>query len=596
MIETMPTRLSTNLTVVMVAVTVATVTSGLVAWWLTGSEPTPVAAPQALAIPVPADQQIIDIAIDPHGTTVAYTAVVDSRVRLFLRRLGQFTAERVPGTDGAAQPFFAPDGRQLAYFADGALKRVRLDGGDPVEICPVPGATAGGTWTPDDQIVFAPLGGHGLPSVSADGGPPRSLTELNDQEAEVAHGWPHVLPAGRSLLFTIGRSGRNPRLALLSLQSGERRGLVPAEGGASWVAPGHVVYARQGDVFAFEVDTETFSVSRAPRVVADTVLSSAAGYERLGHSSVAVARDGTLIYVPASQATADTTLVWVDRQGHVTRLDEVTAPHQTPRISPDGEQIVVTIRTDPFARDLWLYDTIANERRRLTGGAGDNHAPLWSPNGRQLTFASSRDGPQRIFRMNAAGGQMPETLVFGDARTPGSWSPDGRMLFFHEIHPDRARDIWTWSVDDGESARLIATMANERAPALSPDGRWLAYVSNDEEGDQIYIQPHPGTGPRQRISSAGGTEPVWSPDGTELFYRRGPEVHVVTIDQGRGTATRATRLFDDLSVTDPDGNLPAYDVSADGSHLLMLRPAADVGVLHLLRNWASIVWPPEDAR
>ena len=311
---------------------------------------------------------------------------------------------------------------------------------------------------------------------------------------------------------------------------------------------------------------------------------------------MAVARDGTLIYVPASQATADTTLVWVDRQGHVTPLDEVAAPHQTPRISPDGEQIVVTIRTDPFARDLWLYDTIANERRRLTGGAGDNHAPLWSPNGRQLTFASSRDGPQRIFRMDAADGQMRETLVFGDARTPGSWSPDGRVLFFHEIHPDRARDIWTWSVDDGESARLIATMANERAPALSPDGRWLAYVSNDEEGDQIYIQPHPGTGPRQRISSAGGTEPVWSPDGTELFYRRGPEVHVVTIDQGTGTATRATRLFDDLSVTDPDGNLPAYDVSADGSRLLMLRPAANVGVLHLLRNWASIVWPPEDAR
>ena len=592
----MPQRVSASLAVLMVAVTVATVAGSLVTWWLTGSEPITVAAPQALAIPVPADQQIIDIAIDPDGTTLAYTAVVDSRVWLFLRRLERFRAERVPGTDGAAQPFFAPDGTQLAYFADGALKRVGLDGGDPVEICLVPGAPAGGTWTPDGQIVFAPLGGQGLQIVSADGGSPLSLTELNDQEAEVAHGWPHVLPDGRSLLFTIGRSGRNPRLALLSLQSGERQGLVPAEGGASWVLSGHVVYARRGEVFALAVDTETLSVSRAPRVVADTAISSAAGYERLGHSSVAVARDGTLIYIPASEAVADTTLVWVDRQGHVTSLDEVAAPHQTPRISPDGEQIVVTIRTDPFTRDLWLYDTVANERRRLTAGAGDNHSPLWSPNGRQLAFASSREGPQRIFRMNATEGQMPETLIFGDARTPGSWSPDGRMLFFHETHPDRARDIWTWSADNGGSSRLIATVANERAPALSPDGRWLAYVSDDEAGDQIYIQPYPEIGQRQRISSAGGTEPVWSPDGSELFYRRGPEVHVVTIDHDTGTATSATRLFDGLVVTDPDGNLPAYDVSADGSRLLMLRPAARVGVLHLFRNWASIVLPADDAR
>ena len=208
------------------------------------------------------------------------------------------------------------------------------------------------------------------------------------------------------------------------------------------------------------------------------------------------------------------------RQGRVTSLDAVAAPHQPPRMSPDDAQIIMAVSSDFFTRDLWLYDIVTMQRRQLTRDAGDNHSPLWSRDGRQVAFASNRGGPQRIYGLHVTSENRAETVVFGDARTPGSWAPDGRALFFHETHPGRARDIWLWSADDTESTRLIATDTNERGPAISPNRRWLAYVSDDQAGDQIYIRRYPFEGDPHRVSPAGGAEPVWSRDGSELFYRR----------------------------------------------------------------------------
>ena len=587
---TLPTRR----VVAFVAIGVAAGT--FTAWWSAEPDPVPIPPQEALVIPVPSGHEIADMAIDPDGTMLAYTAVVDRRMRLILRRFDPVTEETVPGTHGASQPFFAPDGERVAYFAGGLLMTARVDGSRPIEVCAVASATAGGTWTADGRIIFAPLGGQGLVSVPADGGIPAALTQLDEGGAEVAHGWPHALPDGRSLVFTIGRAGRSPLLALLSLETGERRSLVPAEGGASYATSGHVLYARRGEAFALPIDAETLSVRGAPRVVTAGAASSAAGYERLGRSSLVAARDGTLVYAPTDEGAADTTLVWVDRQGEVTPLDGVVAPHFTPRVSPDGKQIIAASRTDPFSRDLWLVDLGTHHRQRLTEDAGDNHSPIWSPDGRRVVFASSRDGPQRIYSMPTTGDATPDTLLFGDGRTPGSWSQDGRTLFFHETHTTQARDIWMWSTDDAESSRLIITRANERAPAVSPDSKWLAFVSDDEAGDQIYVQPHPDNGGRRRVSAIGGTEPVWAHNGLELFYRRGPEVHVVAFDSATGVVTSAARLFDGGFATDPDGNVPTYDVSPDGSRLLMLRPAARVDVLRLLRYWAPVVFAANGGR
>ena len=578
-------RLTIPLVAMGVGVTLATS-------WAKRPDAVPALPQETRHIPLPNAQEIVDLTIDPSGTILAYTAIIDRRVQLIIRHLDQSQGTIVPGTDGASQPFFSPDGQSLAYFADGMLMTVRTDGGQPVEVCELTGVTSGGTWTTDGQIIFAPLGGKGLFGVPASGGTPVRLTEVDPRETEVAHGWPHALPDGKSLVLTIGRSGRNPLLALLSLETGERRSLVPAEGGASYTTSGHVLYTRRGEAFALPIDTDTLSMRGAPRPVAQAVASTAAGYGRLGHSSLAAARHGTLIYVPMDHSVGShANLVWVDRQGEITPLGNIAAPYQTPRLSPEGGHIVVSIRTDPFSRDLWLYDPVTHRRRRLTENAGDNHSPLWSPNGQRITFASSRDGPQWIYTIPANGGLTPERLLFGDGRTPGSWSPNERILFFHEIHPTRARDIRTWSPDEGTSPRLIATAANERTPALSPNGSWLAFVSDDKGGNQIYIQSYPSTGVRQRVSPAGGTEPVWSPTGLELFYRRGREVHVVAFDNDKGVVGQPARLFDGTFLSDPNGNVPAYDVGPDGARLVMLQPSAHIESLRLLRHWVTSVFP-----
>ena len=590
-------RVSTRRFLVLpVIATIFATAGGVVTWWLTRAGSLSPGPPEALALPVPDGQEVTDLAIDPAGTMLAYAAVVEGRSRLVLRRFDSFTEELIPGTDGASQPFFAPDGERLAYFAEGMLKTVQIDGSQAIDVCSVPGATAGGTWTVDGHLIYAPLGGQGLVRVAADGGRPVPLTRLDDQGTEVAHGWPHALPDGRSIVFTIGRTGRSPLLSLLSLETGEQRSLVPADGGASYVTSGHVVYARQGEVFALPIEAETLSMRGAPRVVANAVTSSAAGYWRLGRSKLVAARDSTLVYAPADEDASDTTLVWVDRGGEITSLDDVAAPHQTPRLSPDGQHIVVAVHAGPFSRDLWLYDHGTGTRRRVTENAGDNHSPLWSPDGRRIAFASSRDGPQRIYSIPTTGDGEPEILLFGDGRAPGSWSADGNTLFFHEVRPARARNIWTWSAGAAESSRLVATTANERAPALSPDGRWLAYTSDHEAGDQIYVQTYPSGGSRQRISPIGGTEPVWARDGSELFYRRGTEVHALEFDSGMGVATSSTLLLDGPFMADPDGNLPSYDVDTDGSRLLMLRSGGRVDVLRVLRNWVPVVFPAEEDR
>ena len=249
-------------------------------------------------------------------------------------------------------------------------------------------------------------------------------------------------------------------------------------------------------------------------------------------------------------------------------------------------------------RDLWLLDLAAGNRRQITGEAGDNHSPLWSRDGATLTFSSSRTGLQRLFRLRVQRLDVFGPLLGGDRRTPGSWSPDGRRLAFHELDPDRRRDILIWREGPGdEAAPWLATAANERAPAFSPDGRWIAYVSDADrhEGDQVYVRPADETAGRAaiRITPAGGTEPVWAKAGGALFYRRGRGLFRVVLDGGGAPLGEPEHLFDGAYLRDPLGNLPAYDTAPDGEGFLMLEPAGRVPLVHLLAGWQATVFPPD---
>ena len=569
--------------------------------------PPPEAAPRrALSLALPADRTVLDIAIAPDASRIAYTAVVDGRTHLHLRRLDGFETEIVPGTAGARQPFFAPDGAAVGFFADGWLRTVADEpteraengaaGGGLADVCRVRGETAGGAWDAQGRIVFGGPGDAGLLEVPASGGEPAALTVIDRENGETAHGWPQVIDE-RWILFTTGREGRDPRLTLLDRTSGETRPLHLADGGGWFVEPSAVAFVRRGEIFASRLDLDSEGETagiRSPRPVLRGAAGTAVGYRRRGRSQFAAARDGTLVFAPP--ADADNRLVRVDAGGRSRRIDDVAARHQTPRIAPDGRRAAVSAVSAVLRRDLWLIDLAAGSRRQLTSAAGDNHSPLWSPDGATLTFASSRTGLQRPFRLRLRDLEVSDALLGGDQRTPGSWSPDGRRLAFHELHPDHGRDIWTWTDDpDGAAAPWLATAANERAPAFSPDGRWIAYVSDAApgEGDQVYLRPAPGAAdaPAIRITPAGGTEPVWRKSGRALFFRRGPGLYRADVGADGRPLAAPEHLFDGAYIRDPLGNLPAYDIAPDGGDFLMLEPAGRVSLLHVLTGWQDAVFP-----
>jgi Tol biopolymer transport system component len=568
----------------------------------------------ALSIPIPMDRELLDIAVSPDARRIAYTAVVDGRSRLYVRQAGRFDTRVVPDTEGASQPFFAPDGSAVGFFADGWLRTVwlgRIEGDEPdqgsdagegdrtVAICRVTGQPAGGAWDAGGRIVFGGPGTSGLQQVPATGGEPVALTVVDTANDETAHGWPHIVDE-RWILFTVGRHGRDPRLSLLDRETGETLPLLLADGGGWVVDPSTVVFVRRGEIFAARLDLDDGSERRgppSPRPVLEGAAGSAAGHRGLGRSRFAAARDGTLVFVPPPSSGGGNRLVWVDRSGRSEPLDDVAAQHQTPRISPDGRRVAVSAVTAILRRDLWLLDPATGNRRQITGEAGDNHSPLWSHDGATLTFASSRTGLQRLFRVRTRSLDVFGPVLGGDLRTPGSWSPDGRRLAFHELDPDRLRDIWTWREAAGDPPTpWLATVANERAPAFSPDGRWIAYVSDADphEGDQVYVRPADETGGAAiRITPAGGTEPVWAKAGGALFFRRGQGLYRVTLGEGATPVGAPEHLFDGGYLSDPPGNLPAYDTAPDGERFLMLELAGRAPIVHLFGGWQPTVFPPD---
>ena len=567
--------------------------------WLLLRQPPPDPPPrQAVAIQIPVDRDLLDVAVSADGRRIAYTAIQDGRAHLYVRRLDRFDDAAVPGTEGASQPFFSPDGAAVGFFAEGHLKTAALaeDAAPPATVCRLQGEPAGGAWAPSGTIVFGGPGGSGLQEVPAAGGDPVALTTVDVDAGESAHGWPQVV-GPRHVLYTVGRHGRDPRLALLDRETGESRALPLADGGGHFIAPAAVVFARRGEIFAAAVDLDGDPLrgSPSPQPVVRGVAGRAVGDRGLGRSRIAAARDGTLVFVPPPEAAGDSRLVRVDRNGRFEPLDDIAARHQTPRLAPDGRRVAFSATTAFLRRDLWLLDLGRGTRRQLTREAGDNHSPLWSRDGEALTFASSRTGLQHVFSLRARSAEVSGPLLGGDLRTPGSWSPDGRRLAFHEVHGDRARDIWMWR-RGGEPEPWLVTPANERAPAFSPDGRWLAYVSDAErgDGDQVFVRAADDdtAAAPLRISPAGATEPVWAKADATLFFRRGRGLYQATIrddGSGRPAAGEVEHLFDGALLADPLGNLPAYDVAADGSRFVMLRPAGRAATIHVLSGWQSAV-------
>jgi hypothetical protein len=546
--------------------------------------PEPLPMPVRFAAAIPGGHTLDTFAVSHDGQWLAYAAETanDRRRRIFIRALSSATEQEreVSGTVGGRNPFFSPDGASIAYFAQGGLWRAPANGdGEPQRMTDAPLDSAGGTWTEDGRIVFAPLGGRGLMEIPAAGGPAIALTALNAEEGEMEHGWPEALPRG-AVVFTVSQRGRDPHLEVLSPARRRTRLRVPVFGQSHFMSTGHLVYGYLGNLMAVKFDTEVSGIRGVPAAVAKG-LQTSGGYGQLGRAGFAASRAGTLVWVRAGPEDATSELVRVSREGRYEPLPAPAAVYQTPRLSPDGRRLAVVVRPDVMTREIHVLDIARPQRPPITIRGGDNQSPAWMDN-RRLTFGSNRDGRQKIYV--ATPGSRPMPLFTADvaaARNPASWIRSPQLLALYEIDPLRRRDVLVYRVGESISP-VAATNANERSPSLSPDGRWIAYVSDASGRDEVFVRPMDGSMEALQMTSSGAAEPVWTRDG--LYFREGDRMMLARLDAGAPGTLR--EVFEGHFERDPGSNLAAYDVDRQG-RFIMLRSRLMPREWRVILNWST---------
>jgi serine/threonine-protein kinase len=548
----------------------------------TAADTTPRAAHFLIALPP--DQQLASldfpaVAMPPDGSVVAYVATRGGRPQLFLRRMNGIESTPVPGTEDATSPFFSPDGLSIAFFADGKLKRVAVGGGPAATICDAP-VGFGGSWGAGDVIVFAPATGSGLLQVSAAGGTPSRASVLDAQKGEFSHRWPELLPDGKTVVFTVGTVGswEDAQIVAQSLTSGERRVLVQGGTHARYASTGHLLYARAGVIMAVRFNLARLAIEGAPVRLLENVLESTDGAAQL-----ALSRAGDVVYVAGALDSAASRLITIDRKGSSAPIAAPPGRYATPRVGPDGRALLVTIAA--ATEDVWRYDIPRGTLQQLTFEENAS-VPVWTPDGRRVVFSSTRAGEANLYWMPSEGGPKERLTSSDHGQIAGSWSPDGGVLAFVERHPTRSRDIWLLPVGgDRKPAIFLASRFDESAPRFSPDGRFLAYVSNESGENEVYVAPLGAATRRRRVSAAGGTEPVWAPNGHELFYRAGDRLMAVRFGaEPHGSGPEAVL---DMAPFDK-GTLDAanYDVTPDGTRFIVVKAAESAfpHALHVMLN------------
>ncbi len=496
----------------------------------------------------------------------------------------------IPEISGAHNPFFSPDGKWVGYFSRDAIWRAstsETNAPAPQRLADAPSDSAGATWTAEGQIVFAPLGNRGLATVSDRGGAPRELTSLNRRDGELEHGWPHVLPNG-AIVFTVTQRGHDPHLEVLTSAGQRKRLPIPAIGQAQFVSSGPLIYSYLGNLFGVAFDSEALQTRGVPVVLAKAIQTQS-GFGNLGRSGFAVSRTGTLTWLPASPEDARSHLVRVQRNGRYTRLSAPAEIYQTPRIAPDGRWLAVVSRPGVMTRDIRVLDAARPDRVLFTLEGGDNQSPAWMSDSRRLTFGSNRDGVQKIYvtavdrRTGAKQGPTPLfSIDVSVARNPSSWSRTPDLLALYEIDPVRRRDVMIYRVRESVMP-VAATAANERSPVLSPDGQWIAYVSDESGRDEIYAKRLDESSAAVQLTTSGAVEPVWTREG--LFYREGDRL--LRVDWKEGKPSEAQEVLEGVFERDPGGNAAAYDVDPKGQFFLMLKSALTPRQLRIVTNWGT---------
>ena len=554
----------------------------LVLWvpWRKPSPPTPVRLSAQLGADVSLAVGAGDaVSLSPDGSVIAFVAQkgAGTRPQLYVRRLTQLQAAPLSGTEDADSPFFSPDGQSIGFFAGGKLKKISVMGGAANFVCDAPNGR-GGAWSEDDTIVFLPNTVGSVMRVSSAGGTPEPLSAL--AESETTQRWPQVLAGGKAVLFTSGGGGggNDANLVVQALPTGTRT--VVQRGGyhGRYLPSGHLVYLHDSTLFAVPFDLDRRMVTGPPVPVLEGVASN----EFSGGAQFAVSASGTLVYLPGQATSNSMPIQWMAREGKTTPLRSDPASWGNLLFAPDGRRLALQIVAGP--PDIWVYEWARESLTRLTSDPARDEKPVWTPDSRRIVYASARadKSTANLYWQRADGTGDTQRLTESiNNQLPASWHPSGKFLAFEEVNAAASSDLMILPMEGdelsgwkpGRPTVFLHSTFQAHEPMFSPDGRWLAYSSNEAGRSEVYVRPFPGPGGKSLISTGGGSLPTWSRTKHELFYALNGQIMVVPYavegdafraekprlwSEGRFVTRGLTRMFD----LHPDGE--RFAIAAQG--------------------------------
>ena len=568
--------------------------TALVIWNLRPAPPQP--GVMRFSVTTPGPPSAPDrLAVSPDGGSIAFQAQdFSGNSQIWVRTMDSLVARPIAGTERGAAPFWSPDGRFLGFFADAKLKLVEIGGGQAQILVDAP-AGRGGTWNEDGIIVFAPETFGGLSRVSASGGAVTPLTSVNVAAGETSHRNPQFLPDGRQFIYSAQVLPREKGGVYLgSLDSQQTTRLLTTPFNAAYAPPGYLLYMREETLVAQPFDPRSAELSGDPASVADGIYLA----RNTGMANFVPSPSGMLAFV--NSAADNRQLEWFDRTGQ--SLGRVGQPQaygaNSPKLSPDGKRLV-DARGLTGGEDVWLWDFAAATSTRFTFDPARDTSPIWTPDGRQIIFRSDRNGRYRFYKKNSTGAGEEEVIFESDTQTIlqlQDLTADGRTLLYVAPGENTGLDLWALPLANGGDRKpfsYLQTPFNESQAQVSPDGRWVAYTSNELGRDEIFLQTFPQPGSKRQVSSGGGVQPRWRADGRELFYLAlDQKLMAVTITPGDHLELGTPAALFQTRLTTTGSGAPdfrqLYDVTSDGRRFLLSLPPDQLGPpITVILNWTA---------